>query len=90
MSLSPEPPSSGSPGHAPPEVVNAVGTPAGVVTDPRAVPVTGVDRDLPAVPGARLTAEALRARFAAPDGVTWTPEVRREPSLTRRSPAPAA
>lgn len=90
MSLSPEPPSSGSPGHAPPEVVNAVGTPAGAVTDPRAVPVTSVDHDLPAVPTARLKADALRARFAAPDGVAWTPEVRREPSLTRRSPAPAA
>lgn len=90
MSLSPESPSSGTPDHAPPEVVNAVGTPTGAVTDPRMVPVTRVDHDLPAVPPARLTADALRARFSLSGSLVWTPEVRREPSLTRRSPAPAA
>ena len=35
------------------------------ITDPRAVPVVAVDHHLPAVPAERLTAAALRQRFAA-------------------------
>jgi 8-oxo-dGTP pyrophosphatase MutT (NUDIX family) len=42
------------------------------IIDPRAVPVAGHDAHLPAVPPQRLTADALRARFAAPP--VWTPE----------------
>jgi 8-oxo-dGTP pyrophosphatase MutT (NUDIX family) len=56
------------------------------ILDPRAIPVAGTDAHLPRVPGERLTAEALRGRFAA-SGV-WVPEhpgdgrvfVEREPS----------
>jgi 8-oxo-dGTP pyrophosphatase MutT (NUDIX family) len=42
------------------------------IRDPRAVPVAGTDAHLPAVPGERLTAEALRSRFAAAG--PWEPE----------------
>jgi 8-oxo-dGTP pyrophosphatase MutT (NUDIX family) len=42
------------------------------IIDPRAVPVAGHDAHLPAVPPERLTAAALRARFAAPPA--WVPE----------------
>lgn len=56
--------------------------------DPRSVPVVAVDSDLPAVEPGRLTAQALRERFANPP--QWTPEVRREPKLDGRVPAKAA
>jgi len=56
--------------------------------DPRSVPVVRVDGHLPAVPADRLTAEALRRRFAHPP--VWTPEVRREPQLGNHEPAQAA
>lgn len=56
--------------------------------DPRRVPVAGVDRHLPAVPGERLTPEALRQRFRAPPA--WQPEVRQEPRFVDRPAAPAA
>ena len=56
--------------------------------DPREVPVVGVDGHLPAVDAARLTPQALRARFAAPP--VWTPELRSEPRFTDRAPAAAA
>lgn len=57
--------------------------------DPRQVPVVGVDTQLPAVPPARLGAEALRERFRAPP--VWTPDVRREPVAdAARRPAAAA
>lgn len=56
--------------------------------DPRDIPVTGVDSDLPAVPPERLTPQALRQRFRAPP--QWEPEVRREPRFMDRPPAPAA
>lgn len=73
--------------HAAPEVINVV--PQMVpITDPRAVPVSSVDRDLPAVPLDRLSAQALRRRFASPP--VWTPELRREPRMTERQPAQAA
>ena len=43
------------------------------ITDPQAVPVTGVDEHLPPVPAERLQPDALRRRFAAPPA--WTPEI---------------
>jgi len=68
-------------------VINVV-PPLPLTVDPRTVPVLGVDADLPAVPPQRLTAAALRERFAAPPA--WTPEVRREPRISTRAPAQAA
>lgn len=56
--------------------------------DPRTVPVHRVDHDLPAVPLEHLQAQALRARFDTPP--VWTPEVRREPRFSDRTPARAA
>ena len=56
--------------------------------DPRQVPVSRVDSDLPPVPHARLLPEALRQRFAAPPD--WAPEVVREPRFGERAPAQAA
>lgn len=56
--------------------------------DPRAVPITGFDTHLAAVPAEQLMVDALRARFAQPP--EWTPEVREEPSFSDRQPAPAA
>lgn len=56
--------------------------------DPRQVPVTGVDADLPAVPPERLTPQALRQRFRAPP--RWQPEVRQEPRFVDRAPVEAA
>jgi 8-oxo-dGTP pyrophosphatase MutT (NUDIX family) len=56
--------------------------------DPRKVPVVAVDAHLPAVAPERLTADALRARFATPP--QWVPEIRREPRLDGRVPAQAA
>lgn len=43
-----------------------------LIRDPRAIPVVAQDAHLPAVPAPRLTAEALRRRFAAPQD--WQPE----------------
>ncbi len=56
--------------------------------DPRAVPVVGVDRHLPAVPPARLRPETLRERFLLPPD--WHAEVRSEPRFTNRQPAAAS
>ncbi|MFT3814027.1 MAG: CoA pyrophosphatase [Acidovorax sp.] len=56
--------------------------------DPRTVPVLRVDSDLPAVPLAAQTPEALRQRFAAPPA--WEPEVVLEKRFTQRAPAQAA
>lgn len=56
--------------------------------DPRTVPVAGIDLSLPAVPQARTTAQALRARFAAPPA--WQPEIAAEPRFSARVPARAA
>lgn len=59
------------------------------VLDPKAVPVSGVDAQLPPVDAARLTAEALRARFAAPPA--WQPEFPGDGGIfARRSPAAAS
>jgi 8-oxo-dGTP pyrophosphatase MutT (NUDIX family) len=67
------------------EQINAVSIP---VFDPRSVPVIRVDSDLPAVDPERLTADALRRRFANPP--IWAPEIRRDPRLVDRAPAQAA
>lgn len=56
--------------------------------NPRTVPVLRVDSDLPAVPLAAQTPEALRQRFAAPPA--WEPEVVLEKRFTQRAPAQAA
>ena len=59
------------------------------ILDPRAVPVTSVDADLPAIPADRLTPDALRARFAAPP--PWVPEFPGDGGqMTTRAPASAA
>lgn len=74
---------------SPVETINAVAPVAALRSfDPRDVPVSSVDSDLPAVPLERLGAKALRARFAKPP--LWTPELRREPLMTDRAPAQAA
>ncbi|VTU34819.1 CoA pyrophosphatase [Variovorax sp. PBL-E5] len=70
------------------ETINAILPSALRSFDPRQAPVIGIDSALPAVPPARLTARALRARFATPP--VWAPELRREPQLTDRMPAQAA
>ena len=56
--------------------------------DPERVPVIGVDHHLPAVPAARLSAQALRQRFAQPPA--WQPEVVRERKFAQREPALAS
>ncbi len=56
--------------------------------DPRAVPVTGIDSHLPAVPPAQLQAEALRQRFLA--SREWQPELRAEPRFSDRQLREAA
>ncbi|RZT95328.1 CoA pyrophosphatase [Rivibacter subsaxonicus] len=58
------------------------------IIDPRVVPVVGRDSANPAVPGARLTPEALRARFGAPPA--WTPEIRGDGRLLDRDPTAAS
>lgn len=71
------------------EAINAPPlTPLPPTFDPRTVPVAGVDAHLPPVPAARLTAQALRERFARPPA--WTPELRRDPRWSDRVPAQAA
>ena len=56
--------------------------------DPQQLPVVGVDAHLPAVPAARLTATALRERFAQPPA--WSPEIKVERRFIEREPAVAA
>lgn len=56
--------------------------------DPRTVPVTKVDSDLPAVPPAVLQPNALRSRFAAPP--VWQAEFLQEKKFMERAPMPAA
>lgn len=56
--------------------------------DPRLVPVVGTDEQLPAVPAHAQTADALRARFAAPP--RWEPEVLLEKKFMNRPPAHAS
>jgi 8-oxo-dGTP pyrophosphatase MutT (NUDIX family) len=56
--------------------------------DPKTVPVTRVDHDLPAVPLHALSESALRQRFDSPP--VWTPELVRERKFMDRQPAQAA
>lgn len=56
--------------------------------DPRQVPMTGVDSQMPPVPAAALTPAALRQRFAVPP--PWQPELRFEPRFAERRPTQAA
>jgi len=56
--------------------------------DPRTIPIERVDHDLPPVPRHDLQAPAIARRFAQPP--LWEPELRREPRMTDRAPAPAA
>lgn len=58
------------------------------ILDPHAVPVIGTDAHLPAVAGERMSAAALRRRFAAPG--PWQPEIPGDVRLLARSPAPAS
>lgn len=58
------------------------------IIDPRAVPVVGTDLNHPAVPAARMTPEALRARFDAPPA--WTPDILGDGRLLDREPTAAS
>jgi 8-oxo-dGTP pyrophosphatase MutT (NUDIX family) len=49
------------------------------ILNPRAVPVAGTDAHLPPVPAERLSADAVRRRFAAPP--VWEPEKRGDGGL---------
>ncbi len=73
-----------------PTGVPLTGTPPGKPPhfDPRTVPVTGIDTHLPAVAKERLTAQALRQRFAAPP--EWTAQASTERRISSRPLAPAA
>lgn len=64
----------------------AVSSPLSI--DPRQVPVSRVDSDLPRVPPTHLLPEAMRQRFSSPPD--WAPEVVREPRFGERPPAQAA
>ncbi len=56
--------------------------------NPRQVPVVGVDAHLAAVPRERLSAPALRERFARPP--VWEPELRAEPPIVNQALREAA
>lgn len=56
--------------------------------DARTIPVIGIDSQLPAVPAAALTPQALRERFAAPP--RWDPEIWSERNFAERQPAHAS
>ena len=56
--------------------------------DPKAVPVTGTDAHLPAVPALELTPQAIRRRFAATG--PWTPEIPGDALAQDHAPAPAS
>ena len=58
------------------------------ILNPQAIPVAGVDDQLAPVPAERLTAEALRRRFAAP--VAWKPEFLGDGRLLTERPSSAA
>ncbi len=58
------------------------------ISDPRLIPVIGVDRHLQKVPTESMTPDALRQRFvSAPN---WTPEIHAELSFSDRSPVAAS
>lgn len=73
---------------SPVETINAVASTALRNFDPRSVPVIDTDSHLPPIEAGRLSADALRARFAHPP--IWVPELRKEPRLIERAPAQAA
>lgn len=56
--------------------------------DPRLIPVESIDHHLPAVPREHLHAIALRQRFERPEA--WVPEFCSDPSVSNRTPVPAA
>jgi 8-oxo-dGTP pyrophosphatase MutT (NUDIX family) len=56
--------------------------------DPRTARVASIDTHLPPVPGAAMTPEALRARFASPR--PWTPEITTERRFLPRPMAHAS
>ena len=64
------------------------GAPVALSFDPEALPVIGIDHDLPAVSLHRLSATAVRHRFAQPP--RWQPEIAREPRFFERAPAAAS
>jgi 8-oxo-dGTP pyrophosphatase MutT (NUDIX family) len=59
-----------------------------LIFDPQRLPVLAVDDHLPAVPLDRLSASALRERFAK--SLVWTPELVAERPLGQRSPVHAS
>ena len=60
-------------------------TPLPRILDPHAVPVVGTDAHLPAVPAERLSAAALRRRFAA--RAAWQPELEGDGATHGQRPA---
>ena len=58
------------------------------IAAPRLAPLLGVDSQLPPVPIAAQTPQALRHRFA--DGRDWVPEAMEEKRFTTRAPSDAA
>ncbi|MDO8419655.1 MAG: CoA pyrophosphatase [Rubrivivax sp.] len=64
-------------------------TPVSRILNPHAVPVSGTDAHLPALPAPALTADALRQRFGRQE--VWQPELPGDGRLlANRSPAHAA
>ena len=59
-----------------------------LVFDPHTMPVLGTDAHLAAIAPERLTAEALRRRFADPP--VWTPEIEGERRIDAREPTHAS
>ena len=58
------------------------------ILNPQAIPVVATDLHLPAVAGERLTADALRARFAR--GGDWQPEIPGDGRVLRQAPSAAS
>jgi 8-oxo-dGTP pyrophosphatase MutT (NUDIX family) len=61
---------------------------APLIFDPQAAPVVAVDDHLPPLPRQRLTAQAVRERFAR--AAQWQPEIAGDGSLWSRTPAAAS
>lgn len=59
-----------------------------LILNPQAVPVVGTDGHLPPVSPERLSANALRRRFAAPP--PWQPEIAGDGNLFARDPSAAS
>ena len=56
--------------------------------DPRLVPVEAIDHHLPPLQPEHLHEQALRERFS--QTLVWTPEFHSDPSISPRTPVPAA